>query len=157
MNPEAKILSGIAGEYFVAGELSRRGYIACITLRNTAHTDVLASDGKKAVSIQIKTRCIEKADGWDLGNKPLEYKKENSNIFYVLVAISSDPDHKEIGYYIIPKNEFNQRVEKNFLDWKSSSKRNGEAKKSERRFFRIKEHPDFDIEKYRDNWNQIFV
>lgn len=157
MNQGAKILSGIAGEYFVAGELSRMGYIATITLRNTAHTDVLASDGKKAVSIQIKTRCVEKADGWDLGNKPLECSEANNNIFYVLVAISSDPKHKEIDYYIIPKNEFNKQVEQNFLHWKSSNKNNGEPKKSERRFFRIKEHPNFDIEKYRDNWSYIFI
>jgi hypothetical protein len=156
MNPEAKILSGIAGEYFVAGELSRRGYIASITLRNTAHTDVLASNGDKAVNIQIKTRCIEKADGWDLGNKPLETSKLNHNIYYVLVAISSNPDKKEIDYYVIPKNEFNKRVEENFVYWKSSNKRNGETKKSERRFFRIKEHPNFNIVKYKDNWTILF-
>jgi hypothetical protein len=29
------VLSGVAGEYLVAGELSRRGYIASIPLRNT--------------------------------------------------------------------------------------------------------------------------
>ena len=43
-NSEAKILSGIAGEYFVAGELSRKGYIASITLRNTAGIDIIASN-----------------------------------------------------------------------------------------------------------------
>jgi hypothetical protein len=32
-------LSGVAGEYFVAAELSRRGYIASITLRNTRGVD----------------------------------------------------------------------------------------------------------------------
>ena len=45
------ILTGVSGEYFVAAELSRRGYIASITLRNTAGVDVLASsaDGSKQV------------------------------------------------------------------------------------------------------------
>ena len=49
-------LCGIAGEYFVAAELSRRGYIASLTLRNTKGIDILASntDETKSVGIQVK-------------------------------------------------------------------------------------------------------
>jgi len=48
---------GIAGEYLVAGELSRRGYVASLTLRNTRGIDILASnkDATKSVGIQVKT------------------------------------------------------------------------------------------------------
>ncbi|MEO8287813.1 MAG: hypothetical protein ABI670_15400 [Chloroflexota bacterium] len=51
------ILSGIAGEYFVAAELTRHGYIASITLRNTRGVDILATHvvTKKAMTIQVKT------------------------------------------------------------------------------------------------------
>ncbi|MSR07827.1 MAG: hypothetical protein EXR93_12305, partial [Gemmatimonadetes bacterium] len=45
--PRTKIspgLAGTAGEYLVAGELSRRGYIASLTLRNARGIDVLVSD-----------------------------------------------------------------------------------------------------------------
>jgi len=50
-------LVGVAGEYLVAGELSLRGYIASITLRNSRGIDIIASnsDGSKSVSIQVKT------------------------------------------------------------------------------------------------------
>ena len=37
-------LTGVSGEYFVAGELSRRGYVASITLRNTRGIDILVSN-----------------------------------------------------------------------------------------------------------------
>ena len=37
-------LVGVAGEYLVAGELSRRGYIASITLRNSRGIDIIASN-----------------------------------------------------------------------------------------------------------------
>jgi len=49
--------AGIAGEYFVAAELSRRGYVASITLRNTRGIDILASnkDATKSVGILVKT------------------------------------------------------------------------------------------------------
>ena len=52
-----KGLTGVAGEYFVAAELSRRGYIASITLRNTRGIDILASnaDATRQVAIQVKT------------------------------------------------------------------------------------------------------
>ena len=51
------INAGVAGEYFVAAELSRRGYIASITLRKTRGIDVLAtnSEATHAVNIQVKT------------------------------------------------------------------------------------------------------
>ena len=43
MNNEKKvssILTGVSGEYFAAAELSRRGYVASITLRNTKGIDI---------------------------------------------------------------------------------------------------------------------
>ena len=156
MNSEAKILSGIAGEYFVAGELSRRGYISSLTLRNTANIDILTSNGNRTVNIQVKTRCIENTDGWKMGNDPLEDNEMNKATFYVFVEISSSPENKKIKYYVIPKNELNKRVEQNFLDWKSKNKSNGEPKKSNLRIFRIKEYPEFYTEKYENNWNQLF-
>jgi len=51
-----KALVGIAGVHFVVAELSRRGWIALPTIRNTRGIDVLASKGKRFVEIQVKTR-----------------------------------------------------------------------------------------------------
>ena len=51
------LLAGVAGEYFVAAELSRRGYIASISLRNTRGIDILATNAaaSRTVTIQCKT------------------------------------------------------------------------------------------------------
>jgi hypothetical protein len=38
------ILIGVAGEYFVAAELSNLGYIASVTLRNTKGIDIIATN-----------------------------------------------------------------------------------------------------------------
>ena len=50
-------LVGIAGEYYVAAELTHRSFIAAISLRNSQGIDIIASttDGKLAFSIQVKT------------------------------------------------------------------------------------------------------
>jgi hypothetical protein len=63
-------LVGVAGEYFVAAELSLRGYLASITLRNSRGIDIIASnaDGTKTVSIQVKTNKTGQAH-WILNKK----------------------------------------------------------------------------------------
>ena len=54
----------------MAAELSRRGYIASITLRNTRGVDILASnaDATKSVGIQVKTSQASKPS-WVLNEK----------------------------------------------------------------------------------------
>ena len=150
------ILLGIAGEYFVAGELSRRGYIASITLRNTASIDILASNGEKTVNIQVKSRWIE-TDGWKMGNAPLDFKGVSDNVFYVFVEIHSDPSNKGIVYYVIPKKILNERVEENYQKWKEGVNLiNGKPRTATLRIFRIEEYPEFQTSKYKDNWQILF-
>ncbi|MBN2094879.1 MAG: hypothetical protein JW727_02425 [Candidatus Aenigmarchaeota archaeon] len=60
MDKLSSILCGVSGEYFVAAELSRRGHIASITLRNTKGVDILCSNAEatKTVGIQVKTSIM---------------------------------------------------------------------------------------------------
>ena len=46
-------ITGVAGEYFVAAELSRRGWIAAMTIKNTPNIDVIATtlDGRRTLNI----------------------------------------------------------------------------------------------------------
>ncbi len=151
------IYSGIAGEYFVAAELSRMGYFASLTLGNAPYIDILASNGEKAVNIQVKTSRADRSDGWDLGNKGLTCEDKWENTFYVLVELFGNPMNSAVSYYIIPKNELHSRVEKVFQDWqKGKNSLTGKARTSERRRFKIKEHPDFKIEEYKDRWDKLF-
>ena len=83
----SKIQSGVAGEYFVAAELSRRGRIASITLRNTRGIDILASNeaGTRSVMIQVKTN--QGSDRQWLMNKKAETDR-GADLFYVLVNLN---------------------------------------------------------------------
>ena len=71
-------LVGVAGEYLVAGELSLRGYIASITLRNSRGIDIIASsaDGSKSISIQVKTNS-DGRKSWILNKKSEDYFSED--------------------------------------------------------------------------------
>src|SRR6266700_3026480 len=93
------ILSGVSGEYFVAAELSRKGYIASITLKNTRGIDILAanSNATKSVGIQAKTNQGS-AKEWMLNQKAEDGLADN--LFYVFVNLNGDnsPPH----FHVVP-------------------------------------------------------
>ncbi len=52
-----KTSRGNASQFFIAGELCRRGYSAVVTLGNTPNVDILCSNqkGTRFAHIQVKT------------------------------------------------------------------------------------------------------
>jgi hypothetical protein len=141
------ILVGVAGEYLVAGELSLRGYIASITLRNSRGIDIIASnaDGSKSVSIQVKTNSSGKAR-WLLNKKSEEFFSKNH--FYIFVALKEIGDRPD--FYIVPSKIVAEYARKRYLNWQSKKKRDGKKWKdsSMRAFY------DED-DKYLEKWNLI--
>jgi hypothetical protein len=139
-------LSGIAGEYFVAAELSRRGYVASLTLRNTRGIDILVSNGDatKSVGIQVKTKQGRGAD-WML-NKKVETDVAQ-NLFFVFIVLN---DLAAPEYYIVPKDEVARFVRDNHALWLNTPGRRGQA------------HIDTPMRKfkdatgrYRDRWDLL--
>ncbi|MFT5194187.1 MAG: hypothetical protein ACI85U_001193 [Candidatus Promineifilaceae bacterium] len=119
-------LVGVAGEYLVAGELTLRGYIASITLRNSRGIDIIASsaDGSRSISIQVKTNSDGKPK-WILNKKSEGYFSDNH--FYVFVAlqnIGSRPD-----FYIVPSQVVADYVRNDHATWLSLPKANGSPRK----------------------------
>jgi hypothetical protein len=92
-------LAGVAGEYFVAAELSRRGYIASISLRNARGIDILATNEKasRSVTIQCKTTQVS-ASSWMLNEKCETFASEKH--FYVFVGLGSLMERPQ--YHIVP-------------------------------------------------------
>ena len=105
MPPEPKhdrgqtIRTGIAGEFFVAGELSKRGWIATLTAKNTPDVDVLASRpiGDTHARIQVKTRTPAYAYAHRVGKK-LNLVGERD--FLVLVDLGHEGEPPR--YWILP-------------------------------------------------------
>ena len=91
--------TGVSGEYFVAAELSRRGYVASITLRNTRGIDILASNANatKSVGIQVRTSQGTRAD-WMMNRKAEGELAQN--LFYVFVCL---PPSGEPQFYVVPR------------------------------------------------------
>ncbi|HVF09805.1 MAG TPA: hypothetical protein VNA16_03335 [Abditibacteriaceae bacterium] len=102
----SKNLIGAAGEYYVCAELCRLGILALVTPKNNQLFDVLASDadGRRTISIQVKTMSITNDQGWKFG--PLK-RKSNPNLYFVLVNMLNDGTN---DFYIYQYDELVERV-----------------------------------------------
>jgi|SRR5581483_7791160 len=123
-----KVLTGVTGEYYVAAELSRRGYLASITLRNTKGVDILCSnsDASKLVGIQVKARTGDRRS-WILTEKGENYYADN--LFYVFVNVSENiSSHPEFS--IVPSKIVADYIREHHAEWLLSSKKNGDPRKN---------------------------
>ncbi|OGV63043.1 MAG: aspartate ammonia-lyase [Lentisphaerae bacterium RIFOXYA12_FULL_48_11] len=143
----ASILVGVSGEYFVAAELTRRGYIASITLKNTRGIDVLASneDASKSVGIQVKTNSTKRKD-WILNEKA--EKSHSNSLFYIFVNLSDAgrlPD-----YYVVPSRVVASYVKRTHREWLAKRGRHGRKHRDN-----PMRHFKDEIEVYRDRWDLL--
>ena len=127
MNSEVKlpkVLSGISGEYFVAAELSRLGYIASITLRNSAGIDIMASNASatKTAAIQVKTNQSNKKS-WLLRDKAETFISENH--FYIFVNLATEVGSPE--YHIVPSEIVAEYITVGHAKWLKTPGRKGQA------------------------------
>src|SRR3989338_10152909 len=92
---------GSASQFFIAGELCRRGLVAVITMGNCPNTDILCSnkEGTKFLHIQVKTFRPRDKD-CSVGLKA--EKNYGDNFFWILCGIPEPDEDKPFQYFIIP-------------------------------------------------------
>jgi hypothetical protein len=149
MPPEriSPILVGVAGEYYVAAELSRRGFIASISLRNTRGTDILATnqDATQSVTIQVKT-TQQKGKGWILNEKAESFFPRNH--FYVFVRLGDK--EKRAEFHVVPSRVVAKYVKKDHQSWRTRSGKNGKPHNDSS----VRKFQDQD-DKYLESWNVL--
>jgi hypothetical protein len=128
------VLTGISGEYFVAAELSRRGYVASISLRNTDGVDILATNkSKRSITIQVKTSQMKRKD-WMLTKKCEDYI--SANHFYIFVGLGETNEERP-SYHIFPSKVVANQTKTSHKNWMRGRRRDGRkrANTSMRRLF----------------------
>lgn len=139
------ILVGVSGEYFVAAELSRLGYVASVTLRNTRGMDIVATnaDASRSVGVSVKTNRGRKKD-WMVNAKAESYISDT--LFYVFVNLNGLGELP--SFHIVPSRDVASIVTESHKAWLAKPNRaGGEHKDSSMRRFR---DPD---NKYLGRWN----
>ena len=117
-------LTGISGEYFVAAELSRRGFMASITLRNNDSIDIHASklSNNKIFAIQVKSNQSGNRS-WILNKKSELHQKEN--FFYIFVSLKGESERPE--YFIVPSKNVADFVKRDNTHWLATPGKKGQA------------------------------
>ena len=143
----SSILIGVSGEYFVAGELSRRGYVAAITLRNTRGTDIVVSNekGTKTVNVQVKTKRPGNPD-WILTKKAESVTEKN--IIYIFVSLYELDLRPQ--YYIVPSKDVAKYIKTTYDLWLRTPGKGGRAHKETS--IRIWDDQD---KKYLERWDLL--
>ena len=118
------VLTGVAGEYFVAAELSRRGFIASISLRNTRGIDILATnkDATRSVTIQCKTNQIGNQK-WMLSEKCETFFAPNH--YYVFVGLGAPTERPR--FHVVPSETVAKFVKGNHETWLRTPGKKGQA------------------------------
>lgn len=93
----------LAGEYFVAAELYRRGYSVAMTLGNAKAIDLFAEHNSRTVNVQVKAIRDKKSVGW-----PLMKDKILDGVMYVFVCLNAPGTTPD--YYICTADEARLRV-----------------------------------------------
>lgn len=107
------ISTGNTGEYFVAGELERRGYTVAVPMSNTKDFDILAihRETYNQYAIQVKT-TIYNTKKWILGIK--NEKLIGINIIYVFVVLNGLNTPQ---YYVVPSKVVADYIVNSHKEW----------------------------------------
>jgi Holliday junction resolvase-like predicted endonuclease len=129
-------LIGVAGEYMVASELTLRGYIASITLRNSRGIDIIATtkDSQRSISVQVKTNSSGEAKWLLTKSSENFFSKTHYYVFVALKGIGIRSD-----FYIVPSQFVADSIRNGHSNWLKGKKTDGTSRKdSAMRNFRDK-------------------
>ena len=123
-----RLIIGIAGEHFVAGELSKQGWIVALTCKGAASVDILAKlyGHQRTLALKVKTRTSAYQYAWRVG-APAD---PGDCDFYVFVDLQDDG--KRPLYFIVSTPEVLRL-------WRSQQIRTE------------------DVRRYADDWNQLYM
>jgi hypothetical protein len=97
----ARGLTGAAGEYYVAAELSRRDWLATVTIKNSPGTDVLAQRLDRQTIIAVQTKTATRPSDFRLSDKD-EDPGESDNEWYVLVGLRDESERPD--FFLLPRH-----------------------------------------------------
>ena len=153
-----KITRANASRFFVAGELSRRGYSVNVTTGKTSDAHVHCSNAEGTKTVQIYVRTFEPGfNSCSVGAKAEEFFGDN--FFWVLAGIPKPGGPGEFEYYVIPNRVMADNEPKYHRLWLETPGKNGRAHNDTTP--RVVLLPPstspfyWDVSGYRNNWDLI--
>ncbi len=92
--------TGIASEFYVAGELSRLGYNVTVTFGNTKAIDLLIQKDSGIYKVQVKGIQSRKSICWNI-----DKRKVTNDLYIVLVNLHVDEPSVKPEFFVLQGNE----------------------------------------------------
>ena len=146
MGNDTNVNIGNSGEYFVAGELERRGYTVAVPMSNVKDFDLLAieRDTHRQIAIQVKTTGY-KQKKWTLSKKNETLLRDD--IFYIFVSLN---ELESPEYHIVPSKIVTDTIRKNHEKWLNTPGKKGQKHNNTN----IREFYDLE-DSYLDQWELL--
>ena len=150
---------GNASQFYVAGELSRRGLVANVTLGNCPNVDILCTNrsADRFVHIQVKTF----RPGDRTCTVGIKSERDYGKSFFWIVAGIPEP-HQDcpFQYFIIPSRDMAKNIKEQHEIWAASLGRKGQKHDSSTKCRSLvlppgKNHNGWRIDKYLNRWDLI--
>lgn len=110
------IPTGNAGEYFVMGELLRRGFDAQLADRNTKDYDILVGLPTDKVLKKLQVKTVRSAP-WYI--KTASYSDELANQLTIFVLLGDEKAQKQVRYFITRNSDVASHIHQP-QNWKNN-------------------------------------
>jgi len=149
---------GDASQFFIAGELCRRGLVAVVTMGNCPNTDILCSNsaGTKFIHVQVKTFV----PGYKTCSVGLKAEKDfGENFFWVLGGIPTPDQEDNFEFFVIPSKAMAFNVNKAHQLWLATPGKGGAVHNQNKvRTVHLPPNKSFsgwDVSEFRNRWDLI--
>lgn len=92
--------TGIASEFYVAGELSRRGYDVTVTFGNTKAIDLIIHRGTNLFKVQVKGIQTNASICWNI-----DKTKITPDVYFVLINLHVDKPKLKPEFFVMTGSE----------------------------------------------------
>jgi hypothetical protein len=124
MAVRARNITGATGEYHVAAELSRRGWLATVTIKNSPDTDVLAQKPASELLVAIQTKTS--SGSRFMLNKKDEVPSKRDGQWFVLVALRDERERP--SFYVVPRDHVAAMVYLSHREWLTTRGSHGQVR-----------------------------
>ena len=118
---QQKYALNLAGEFYVAAELNRRGIFASVTYGAAKNADVLAFDqqSRKTAVIEVKTTASPNRK-WITGQHSIDESSISSQLFWVLVLVPVPEDaNGSPRFFVFTSQELVEKVSENHAAYRA--------------------------------------
>lgn len=99
-----KHLIGLTGEYFVAGMMSLKGWVASLTLKNYPSVDIFGLDPETERTINIQVKTTKNVKSYQIGVMRSQRPEIDNIITCPFVFVYIDKNNN-VDYYILSRNQ----------------------------------------------------